>query len=613
MRVVFEDQDILIVEKPPGIVTADPARAAGATSAARPSARVGKTLFDLVKRHVRQNSSRRRPRGEIERQRDSRDGDDGGYESSGGGSAGGRDGRLWIIHRLDKEASGLLVFAKSERAYEGLKTAFATKDVHRVYLAVAEGVIGPPGFRATRESLIFEDRGPPAAAPSRAKLARRGQDRPAKARPQGDERENSDEAGRRLAITHYRVIASGHDRTLVEVMLDTGRKNQIRIHMQELGHPLVGDARFGARTDPLSRLGLHAAELGFEHPGTHKPVRFESPAPAGFYKAVGTSPSARASREESDVQGGTATPAQISNHPASLGAAPTTRPRTAAGPSAGDTSWNNVAEWYDQLLEDKGNDHYEQVIIPATLGLLNVTPGQRVLDLACGQGIIARRLSASGAKVTGIDAAPRLIDAAKARSPELDFREGDARELAPLGLRDFDSACCVMALGNIDPLEPVFEGVSRALKPGGVFVAIIAHPAFRNPGSSDWGWDDVVKRQYRRVDAYLSPARRAIDMRPGKAAPTTHEDQTWSFHRPIGVYVRALADAGFVVDRLAELVSKRAASSGPRAPEENRARLEFPLFLAIRARSSITPTPTIASARPASGPARSTKQGQRRD
>jgi 23S rRNA pseudouridine1911/1915/1917 synthase len=76
--------------------------------------------------------------------------------------------------------------------------------------------------------------------------------------------------------------------TLLRIKLETGRKNQIRIHMQELGHPLVGDRRFGAKSDPIGRLGLHAAELGFTHPTKPpKEIRFESPAPGSFFRAVG--------------------------------------------------------------------------------------------------------------------------------------------------------------------------------------------------------------------------------------------------------------------------------------------------------------------------------------
>lgn len=525
VRLIHEDDDVIVVDKPPGIVTADPSRAQNAAPNMRPSARVGQTLFDFVKRHVRQGAH------------------------GGGGRRRDRmpenpadlPGRVWVIHRLDKEASGLVVFAKSMRAFESLKAEFATKKAHRIYLAVAEGIVGPPGFASTRQSMIEEDRGP----------VRRDGDRlgpPVKP-----------------AVTHYRVVASGQDRSLLQVRLETGRKNQIRIHMKELGHPLVGDARFNAKTNPIRRLGLHAAELGFTHPSNKQTVRYSSPAPSTFYSCVGAEvPSvSRALDAARPSSTGELTPAQRE-----------------------DTSWESVAQWYDKLLEDKGNDHYENVILPGTLSLLELTPGARVLDLACGQGILCRRLAKLGAEVIGVDAAPTLIAAAKSRSPQIDYRDHDARDLASLELRELDAVTCVMALANIDPIDAMLRAVAAALKPGGVFVASISHPAFRVPGESAWGWDNDKMRQYRRVDSYLSPTTRAIEMHPGKAAGGQGEVKTFTFHRPMSAYVRALADAGLIVDRLEEWCSQRAATSGPRAAEENRARLEIPLFLAIRARKT---------------------------
>src|ERR1051326_678532 len=86
----------------------------------------------------------------------------------------------------------------------------------------------------------------------------------------------------RLAVTHWRLLGSGQGRSLLQLRLDTGRKNQIRVHMREFKHPIIGDARYGAASDPIGRLALHASELGFTHPGTGQAVRFVSPAPAEF-------------------------------------------------------------------------------------------------------------------------------------------------------------------------------------------------------------------------------------------------------------------------------------------------------------------------------------------
>jgi ubiquinone/menaquinone biosynthesis C-methylase UbiE len=214
----------------------------------------------------------------------------------------------------------------------------------------------------------------------------------------------------------------------------------------------------------------------------------------------------------------------------------------------------------------------------------------RVLDVACGQGILARRLASMGCTTTGIDAAPGLIESARQRaegSPAQTFHVGDARavwkSLPADAAGRFDAAACIMALSNIDSLEPVMDGVARALRPGGAFVFAITHPAFRAIGQSGWGWDDKTSRQYRRVEGYLSPASKEVDMQPGRAAKGKKSAHTITFHRPVQTYIAALAKAGLLVERLEEWPSLRASTSGPRAAEENRIRREIPLFLGVRA------------------------------
>jgi SAM-dependent methyltransferase len=162
------------------------------------------------------------------------------------------------------------------------------------------------------------------------------------------------------------------------------------------------------------------------------------------------------------------------------------------------------------------------------------------------------------------------------------YRVGDARELVNVEPVEYDAAICIMALANIDPLAPVMQGVAAALKPGGHFVWVITHPAFRPAGQSDWGWDAKQARQYRRIDGYLSPGQKPIEMNPGKAARGQKTETTWTFHRPLQTYVEAMAQAGLLVQRLEEWPSLRASTSGPRAAEENRARREIPLFLGVR-------------------------------
>jgi hypothetical protein len=137
----------------------------------------------------------------------------------------------------------------------------------------------------------------------------------------------------------------------------------------------------------------------------------------------------------------------------------------------------------------------------------------------------------------------------------------------------------VLAIQNIHPIAPVFRGVTRALVDGGRFVIVMMHPCFRAPKQTHWGWDDRQGVQYRRVDGYLQPRKIPIVAHPGKKTG----EYTWTFHKPIGEYVRALRNAGLLVDALEEWPSHKTSQPGARAAAENTARKEIPMFLAVRA------------------------------
>jgi SAM-dependent methyltransferase len=204
-----------------------------------------------------------------------------------------------------------------------------------------------------------------------------------------------------------------------------------------------------------------------------------------------------------------------------------------------------------------------------------------VLDLACGQGAVSRALCQAGAAVTGVDLSPRLIQMARQRSPKaIRYLVGDARRLDSLPDKSFDAAVCVLAAQNIEPIAPVFAQCARLLKPGGRLVTVLTHPAFRIPRQSGWGRDEDRKLLFRRVDRYLTPLKIPIDMRPFKLPD---QQVTWTYHRPIQTYVNGLAEAGLWTNTLEEWPSPRASQPGPTARAENRARGEFPLFLALRA------------------------------
>jgi ubiquinone/menaquinone biosynthesis C-methylase UbiE len=262
--------------------------------------------------------------------------------------------------------------------------------------------------------------------------------------------------------------------------------------------------------------------------------------------------------------------------------------RPSPGPQ---THWGEVADWYDRLVGDEGSEYQQKIVHPGVVRLLGLAAGDPVIDVACGQGVLCRVLAERGADVTGVDAAEPLIRAARERGPSgsnsLRYHVADARELATapfLPPDHFAAAACVLAIQNIQPIGPVFQGVHRLLWPGGRFVLVMMHPAFRGPKETSWGWDPQKQVQYRRVDRYLLPRKTPIVTHPG-SAPDVY---TWTFHRPIEAYAKALRNAGLLIDAIEEWPSHKSSEPGPRAAAENAARKEIPMFMAIRALKVVT-------------------------
>lgn len=248
------------------------------------------------------------------------------------------------------------------------------------------------------------------------------------------------------------------------------------------------------------------------------------------------------------------------------------------------TSWNSVARWYADHLS-VGDTYQTKVIFPGALRLLAPEANKSYLDIACGEGSFLRllRSSTQNVELYGVDAAPELITHAKSQSGKdqrLHVFVGDAQKFSNvIPAKPLDGATCLMAIQNIEQIEPVFKEAAKVLAPHAPLVIVMNHPAFRAPQQSGWGWDETRKLQYRRMDRYLSSYAQPIITHPG-SAPSV---KTISYHRPLSVYVNALNSAGFSVDALEEWVSDKVSDSGPRAKAENTARNEFPLFLAIRA------------------------------
>ena len=220
-------------------------------------------------------------------------------------------------------------------------------------------------------------------------------------------------------------------------------------------------------------------------------------------------------------------------------------------------------------------------MLPVALELLDPHEGEEILDVGAGQGVLAPAVVRSGARYTGVDASPRLIDAARRRhGPAGRFVVGDARRLSAvkeLHPGGYDAAALVLSIQDMDPLEPVFESLDWALLPESRVVIVMTHPAFRQPRHSGWGFDEGRKLTYRRVDAYLTPM--AVPMKSvGGIAPTR------SFHRPLSAYVNGLAAFGFAVDALREPGDLPEGERPGRRPTRGAADAEIPLFLALRAR-----------------------------
>lgn len=255
--------------------------------------------------------------------------------------------------------------------------------------------------------------------------------------------------------------------------------------------------------------------------------------------------------------------------------------RTRSGPARSDTSWDRVATWYDGWVGGAGSRYHQAIALPLALELLDLRPGEAILDVGAGQGVLAPYVTDRGADYTGVDASSRLIELARRRhGREGRFLVGDAGRLAEVrGLKraSFDAAVFVLSLQDMNPLEPVFAAVDWALRPAARLVLVLTHPAFRQPRHSGWGFDEGRGLVYRRVDAYLTPM--SVPMKAlGDRPPTT------SFHRPISAYVNGLAVHGFAVDALREVPDTTADRKVPGGKAGERAADEFPLFLGLRAR-----------------------------
>lgn len=210
LPILYEDDDFVVIDKPSGLLSVSTAFEKGETAHA------------LLKAHFH-------PR------------------------------KVFVVHRLDQDTSGVMVFALNQATCDRFKELFEAHNIDRAYTAIVEGRI--PESRGTWKSYQLEDK-------------------------QYVVHETDEPDRGRLAITHFKTLASTRRYSWLELQLETGRKNQIRVHCQSAGYPIVGDKKYGAKASPIKRLCLHAHFLGFQHPTTKKMMRFESPVPDEFYRLI---------------------------------------------------------------------------------------------------------------------------------------------------------------------------------------------------------------------------------------------------------------------------------------------------------------------------------------
>lgn len=246
------------------------------------------------------------------------------------------------------------------------------------------------------------------------------------------------------------------------------------------------------------------------------------------------------------------------------------------------TDWGTVASWYDGHLKDDDTYH-AKVVAPNLIRLTHLKPSESLLELGCGQGYFLEKFYQYSKNLTGVDLGGELIAIAKRNNPKVEYLTASADDQTLLEGRVFDVVTVVLALQNMKDLSGVMNNVRRLLAPGGRVLIVLNHPAFRIPQFSDWTYDEKRGTQSRRVDAYLSEKEISIDMNPGSAKPADKK-VTPSFHRPLQVYAKAFAKAGFAISKIEEWISHKESQPGPRAQAENAARKEFPMFMCLELR-----------------------------
>lgn len=211
LEIIFEDNEFIVINKPSGLLSMSDGK------------EKEKTAYHLVSEYLKKQDKRN---------------------------------KVFIVHRLDRETSGVLMFCKNEKIRNQLQNNWNKIVTDRGYIAIVEGTIKKK--QDTLKNYLSENKSQVVYITSKEKG--------------------------KLAITHYKVLKQTKYFSLLDINLDTGRKNQIRVQLSYIGHPITGDKKYGAQTNAVSRLALHAHKFGFIHPVNHKRYFFEVNVPASFDK-----------------------------------------------------------------------------------------------------------------------------------------------------------------------------------------------------------------------------------------------------------------------------------------------------------------------------------------
>ncbi len=220
--------------------------------------------------------------------------------------------------------------------------------------------------------------------------------------------------------------------------------------------------------------------------------------------------------------------------------------------------WNQNAGFWDDYMGKDGNHFHRLLVAPTAQELLNIQPGETVLDIACGNGNFSRRLAGLGAQVVAIDLSEKFIERAKAHSSEaanqITYKAIDAsnrEQMLALGVGKFNAAVANMALMDMVEIEPLLESLSQMLVPGGRFVFSVTHPCFQAPDATRLVEEEdrngeIITRYAVKISKYITPAEFKGLGVIGQPAPQYY------FHRPLSVLLKSCFQAGFVVDALEE-------------------------------------------------------------